>query len=132
MNVKSLQSDVARAYLEGDRIVFEGATGRHSIDAASSDVRILAHWAGFVANQVRIIHVAAPVVERQPTRRVRPRHDYIVEMTQGGQTADTQHRSASAKAAIRAAREYWNLQDGRTRQCDLLPRSFRARRAGPS
>lgn len=44
---------LARAYLSSDRqrFVFEGRTGRHTIDASGQDVdRVEAHLSGFVEN----------------------------------------------------------------------------------
>jgi hypothetical protein len=125
MILDGLKSDLARAFIDGDRLVFEGATGRHSIGADSSAERVLAHWHGFVANQVG---APAPIRPRQAVRNSVYR-DFVVTMTQGGEDCETTHSAPSAAAAISAARAFWNLQDGRTRSCNLLPRRFRARRA---
>jgi hypothetical protein len=59
--------------------------------------------------------------------KVTNRRLYIVTMTQGRDVTHTEHMAYSAAQAISKAREFWNQQDGRTRSCNLLPRSFRAR-----
>ncbi len=39
---------VTEARFDGDRIVFDGPTGRHSISADSSAERVVAHWEGYL------------------------------------------------------------------------------------
>jgi len=62
-----------------------------------------------------------------PKKTAKPLKNYVVIMRQGFDITETEHSAETAAKAISKARDFWNMQDGRTRSCNLIPRTFRAR-----